>query len=73
MRLIAPFLKQELLAVLEGSQRILIVEQTHSGQFHDYLRSKCDLPGEVRHFHRAGPKLIGPAEICSRIRDWKTQ
>jgi 2-oxoglutarate ferredoxin oxidoreductase subunit alpha len=73
MRLIAPLLKQELLAALEGSQRILVVEQTHSGQFHDYLRSKCDIPGEVRHFHRAGPKLIGPAEICSRIRDWKTQ
>ena len=73
MRLIAPLLKQDLLAALEGAQRILVVEQTHSGQFHDYLRSKCDLPGEVRHFHRAGPKLIGPAEICSRIRDWKAQ
>lgn len=71
MRLIAPFPKTKLLAALEGSQRILIVEQTHSGQFHDYLRAKCDLPGETRHFHRAGPKLIGPAEICTRIRDWK--
>lgn len=71
MRLIAPFLKQKFLAALEGSQRILIVEQTHSGQFHEYLRAKCDLPGEVRHFHRPGPKLIGPAEICSQIRDWK--
>lgn len=72
MRLISPFLKQSFLDALQGSQRILIVEQTHSGQFHEYLRAKCDLPGEVRHFHRAGPKLIGPAEICTRIRDWKT-
>lgn len=70
MRLIAPFPKQKLLNALNGSRRILIVEQTHSGQFHDYLRAKCDLPGEIRHFHRAGPKLIGPAEICTRIRDW---
>jgi len=70
MRLIAPFPKQKLLSALSGSRRILIVEQTHSGQFHDYLRAKCDLPGEIRHFHRAGPKLIGPAEICTRIRDW---
>lgn len=73
MRLIAPLLKQGLLAALEGSQRILVVEQTHSGQFHDYLRAKCDLPGEVRHFHRPGPRLIGPAEICSQIRDWNVQ
>lgn len=72
MRLISPFLKQKFLTALQGSQRILIVEQTHSGQFHEYLRAKCDLPGEVRHFHRPGPKLIGPAEICARIRDWRT-
>ncbi|MDH3741367.1 MAG: 2-oxoacid:acceptor oxidoreductase subunit alpha [Hyphomicrobiales bacterium] len=72
MRLISPFLKQEFLAALEGTQRILIVEQTHSGQFHEYLRAKCDLLGQVRHFHRPGPKLIGPAEICAQIRDWKT-
>ncbi len=39
--------------------------------FAEYLRDKCDLPGEIRHFHRPGPKLIGPAEICTRIRDWK--
>ena len=71
MRLLSPFPKDKLTAALEGSQRILIVEQTHSGQFHDYLRAKYDLPGEIRHFHRPGPKLIGPAEICTRIRDWK--
>ncbi len=71
MRLISPFLKDKLLAALEGSQRILVVEQTHSGQFHEYLRAKCDLPGDVRHFHRPGPRAIGPAEICSQIQDWK--
>ncbi|MGI9482063.1 MAG: transketolase C-terminal domain-containing protein, partial [Hyphomicrobiales bacterium] len=71
MRLIAPFLKEKFLAALNGAERILIVEQTHSGQFHDYLRAKCDLPGEVRHFHRPGPQLIGAAEICAQIRDWK--
>ncbi len=70
MRLISPFRRQDFLAALDGSRRILIVEQTHSGQFHEYLRAKCDLPGEVRHFHRAGPKLIGPEEISAQIRDW---
>jgi 2-oxoglutarate ferredoxin oxidoreductase subunit alpha len=70
LRLIAPFLTDRFLAALEGTRRILVVEQTHSGQFHHYLRAQCDLPGEVRHFHRPGPHLIGPEEICSQIRDW---
>ena len=71
MRLLAPFLKQQFLAALEGCDRILIVEQTHSGQFHNYLRAQCDLPGTVRHFHRPGPHLIDAGEICDQIRDWK--
>ncbi|MBT6137793.1 MAG: 2-oxoglutarate synthase, partial [Rhodospirillaceae bacterium] len=70
MRLMVPFLKTRFLAALGNSNRILIVEQSHSGQFQQYLRAKCDLPGEVRNLHRAGPKLITPNEICARIRDW---
>ena len=72
MRLLAPFLKDKFLDSLKGSSRILIVEQTHSGQFHQYLRAQCDLPGEIKHFHRPGPHIIGPGEICDQIRDWKT-
>ncbi len=72
MRLIAPLRKQELLTELGETARTLIVEQTHSGQFHQYLRAKCDLPGEIRHFHRPGPQPIGPKEICDQIRDWKS-
>ncbi|HFC05537.1 MAG TPA: 2-oxoacid:acceptor oxidoreductase subunit alpha, partial [Rhizobiales bacterium] len=66
MRLLAPFLKKQFLTTLEGSDRILIVEQTHSGQFHNYLRAQCALPAEIRHFHRAGPHLIGAGEICDQ-------
>lgn len=71
MRLIAPFPADKLRGALEGVQRILIIEQNHSGQFHQYLRAQCDLPGKVRHLFRPGPKLIGPDEICAEIRDWK--
>ncbi len=70
MRLIAPFLKEHFLDALEGTRRILIVEQTHSGQFYRYLRAHCDLPGDVRSFHRPGPKPIGPGEIRAQILDW---
>lgn len=73
MRLIAPFRKQQLLAALAGAERILVVEQTHSGQFHDYLRANCDLPGEVRQLNRPGPLVIRPSEICDQLRDWNMQ
>jgi len=70
MRLISPFPKASLLKALEGALRILVVEQSHSGQFHSLLRANCDLPGEVRQFHRPGPHLIGAAEITGQIREW---
>ncbi|MBV1864959.1 MAG: 2-oxoacid:acceptor oxidoreductase subunit alpha [Rhodobacteraceae bacterium] len=70
MRLISPFPKDALLEALQGAKRILIVEQTHAGQFHSYLRANCDLPGEIRQFHRPGPHLISATEITSQIRDW---
>jgi len=70
MRLLAPFPKDKFLASLKGATRILIVEQTHSGQFHQYLRAQCDLPGQIKHFHRPGPHTIGPKEICDQIHDW---
>ena len=73
MRLLAPFPKDRLLESLKGASRVLIVEQTHSGQFHHYLRARCDLPGNIKHFHRPGPHIIGPGEICDQIRDWNTQ
>ncbi len=71
MRLVAPFLKQAFLTALEGARRTLIVEQSHSGQFKQYLRAQGDLPGKIRHFHRPGPHLISPDEICAQIRDWR--
>ncbi len=73
IRLIAPFCRQQFLAAIEDARRILVVEQTHSGQFYDYLRAKCDLPGDVRQFNRPGPHPIRPGEICDYIHDWKTQ
>lgn len=72
MRLISPFPEQSLMAALEGASRILVVEQSHSAQFHSYLRANCDLPGEIRQFHRPGPHLIAAAEIIDQIRNWVT-
>jgi 2-oxoglutarate/2-oxoacid ferredoxin oxidoreductase subunit alpha len=70
MRLIAPFPKDALLEELQGAKNTLVIDQTHAGQFNQYLRSQCDLPGNIKHFHRAGPRVISPAEINTQIRDW---
>lgn len=73
LRQISPFPKAALEASLKGAARIVVVEQTHSGQFYRHMRSFIDLPGEVRQFNREGPYLIGPDEIATQIRDWNSQ
>ncbi|HSG96246.1 MAG TPA: transketolase C-terminal domain-containing protein, partial [Afifellaceae bacterium] len=72
LRLIAPLQAEQLAAALDGCKRILVVEQSHSGQFYRYLRSMCDLPGEVRAFHRPGPLPFRPSEIEAQIRQWRS-
>lgn len=69
LRLIAPLQVAALEQAL-GDRRVLIVEQSHSGQLHRYLRSMCDLPRQVRTLHRPGPYPIGAREICSVIEAW---
>ena len=71
-RLLAPFPETELVATLEGVKRALVVEQTHSGQFHRYLRAMCDLPGDVYAYHRPGPLAIGPDEIVNAVLNWRS-
>jgi 2-oxoglutarate/2-oxoacid ferredoxin oxidoreductase subunit alpha len=70
MRLLSPAQPGRLAKALAGVKRVLVVEQNHSGQFHRYLRSDFDLPGEVRSLHRAGPLPIGPGEVYREIVEW---
>ncbi len=70
-RLLAPVQPERLAAALEGVKRILVVEQTHSAQFHRYLRAHYDLPAPVRVFHRPGPLPITAGEIHRAIMHWR--
>ncbi|MEE8496837.1 MAG: 2-oxoacid:acceptor oxidoreductase subunit alpha [Xanthomonadales bacterium] len=67
IRLLAPERPVEMAAAFEGVTRILIVEQSHSRQFHRYLRAAYDLPGEVRVFNRPGPLPFRPNEIIEQL------
>lgn len=66
-RLIAPAQTARMAAALEGARRVLVVEQSHSGQLFRYLRAHYDLPGDVSAFHRPGPLPLQVAEIRKAI------
>jgi 2-oxoglutarate ferredoxin oxidoreductase subunit alpha len=70
-RLLTPVQPERLAAALAGVKRILVVEQTHSAQFHRYLRAHYDLPAPVRVFHRPGPLPITAGEIHHATMDWR--
>jgi 2-oxoglutarate ferredoxin oxidoreductase subunit alpha len=70
-RLLAPVQPERMAAALDGVKRILVVEQTHGGQFHRYLRAHYELPAPVRAFNRPGPLPITAGEIHRAITDWK--
>lgn len=71
MRLLSPVQPDKLARALEGVTRVLVVEQTHSGQFHRYLRAQYDLPGEVRTLHQSGPLPVRPAAVLEQLENWR--
>lgn len=66
-RLLMPVRPAEMAAALEGVTRLLVVEQTHSAQFHRYLRAHYTLPANTSVFHRPGPLPMRPGEIHRQI------
>ncbi len=70
LRLLAPAQPERLKQALEGVRRVLVVEQSFSGQFYRYLRSEYDLPGEVRSVRRPGPLPFRPDEIHQLLLTW---
>lgn len=69
-RLLLPVQPARMAAALQGVRRVIVLEQSHSGQFLQYLRAHYDLTAELRSCCRAGPLLFKPAEIVSQLADW---
>jgi 2-oxoglutarate ferredoxin oxidoreductase subunit alpha len=67
LRLIAPTQPSLLAAALEGVKRVLVIEQSHAGQFWRYLRAHYDLPRDVIPIHSPGPLPIRPGEAFAHI------
>jgi 2-oxoglutarate ferredoxin oxidoreductase subunit alpha len=70
IRLLAPHRPMQLAAALNGVSRVLVVEQSQTHQFRDYLRAKYDLPGELRSFSQPGPLQISPETLREQITGW---
>ena len=70
LRLLLPASPDKLARELEGISRVLVVEQSHSKQFHLYLRAYYDIAAETRALARPGPLPITPAEIVEQIENW---
>ncbi|MGB5290091.1 MAG: 2-oxoacid:acceptor oxidoreductase subunit alpha [Lysobacterales bacterium] len=70
LRLLAPERPLEMAEALKGVKRLLVVEQSHSRQFHRYLRAAYDLNADVRVFNRPGPLPFRPNEIIQQLADW---
>jgi len=66
-RLLYPTRPEEMARALDGVTRILVVEQSHLGQFTRYLRGEYDLPARPEIFSRPGPLPIRPGEIHARL------
>jgi 2-oxoglutarate ferredoxin oxidoreductase subunit alpha len=65
-RLLAPLPVDAIRAALDGVGQVLVVEQSHSGQFSGYLRAKIHgLEAEL--MARPGPQPLRAAQIVERI------
>ncbi|WP_460020115.1 2-oxoacid:acceptor oxidoreductase subunit alpha [Magnetospira thiophila] len=69
-RLLLPARVEAMHAALDGVKRVLVVEQSHSRQFHHYLRAYYDLPPEVVVFHQPGPLAIRPGQVHAYLKKW---
>lgn len=70
IRLLLPALPDKFAAAIAGVRRMLVVEQTHSGQFHRYLRAHYDLPADVCVLNHPGPLPVRPGAVLEQLHDW---
>jgi len=73
LRLLAPVQPHRLAAALDGVSRVLVVEQSHGGQFRRYLLAEHALEAEVRSLCHPGPLPLRPGEIHQELMRWSRQ
>ncbi|HJO97896.1 MAG: 2-oxoacid:acceptor oxidoreductase subunit alpha [Rhodospirillales bacterium] len=71
-RLLQPMQVDYFAAAMKGVKKVLIVEQSHGQQFHNYLRAHFHqhLPETVKVFNRPGPLPIRPGQVLEQLSEW---
>lgn len=70
LRLLSPVQPQRLAEALQGISKVLVVEQSHSGQFYRYLRAQYDIDVPMRSMAVPGPLAIRPSDVSNLLNDW---
>jgi 2-oxoglutarate ferredoxin oxidoreductase subunit alpha len=73
LRLLLPIRPVEMAAALEGVERLMVIEQNHTGQLYRFLRAWYELPADVDAVHRPGPGPFRPGELAEKISEWCDQ
>ena len=66
-RLLMPTRPKQMAEALKGVEKVLVVEQNHTGQLYRYLRAEYDLPAKVEQLNHAGPLPLRPGAILKRL------
>jgi 2-oxoglutarate ferredoxin oxidoreductase subunit alpha len=72
LRLLSPARPRQFHEAIANVGRVIVIEQSHSGQFLRYLRAHYDLPSDVKSLMRPGPLAFRPGEIASHLLQWRT-
>ena len=72
LRVLMPLPTQKLQSLLQNYSHILVVEQSHQGQFLYYLRSLAMLHGPLHSLAQPGPSLITPECIAEKVKEVMT-
>jgi 2-oxoglutarate ferredoxin oxidoreductase subunit alpha len=73
MRLLLPAQPDKLTDALKGVERLMVIEQNHTGQLYRFLRAWYELPADVETLSRPGPSVFRPKEIAEAIRNWSAR
>jgi 2-oxoglutarate ferredoxin oxidoreductase subunit alpha len=73
LRLLLPVQLAKMAQALKNVQRLIVIEQNHSGQLYRFLRSWYELPADVVSIHRPGPSVFRPGEIVAKLHQWSDQ
>jgi len=73
LRLLSPARPLQMADALNDVERVMVIEQNHTGQLYRFLRAWYELPADVQTMYQPGPSLFRPGQLASTLHDWCLQ